>query len=187
MKQALYRWIFYKVLGWKIEGTLPEDIKKCILLVGPHTSWHDFYIGVLTRGILNKQMDFVAKKELFIFPFGYYFKWMGGTALDRAKNENKVEAIARIFNEKKEFRLAISPEGTRKKVTRWRTGFYYIALQAQVPIVPVVFDYKSKKVDIKPAFHPTGTIDVDLPKLEAYFLNIQGKIKENSYTRGYEN
>src|SRR5690554_5209467 len=109
MKQRLYRFIFFRLMKWKITGKIGEESKKCILLVVPHTSWHDFYIGVFSRGIINQKMNFVAKKELFTFPFGYYFRWMGGAPLNRKKNENKVEAIARIFEQKEEFRLAIAP------------------------------------------------------------------------------
>src|SRR5690554_4292971 len=133
MKQRLYRFIFFGLMKWKITGEIDQETKKCILLVVPHTSWHDFYIGVFSRGIINKQTHFVAKKELFTFPFGYYFRWMGGTPLNRKKNENKVEAIARVFDQRKEFRLAIAPEGTRKKVNQWKSGFYYIAQKAKVP------------------------------------------------------
>jgi 1-acyl-sn-glycerol-3-phosphate acyltransferase len=127
MKQLLYKFIFFKVLGWKIVGSIDANVKKCVMIVVPHTSWYDFFLGVFTRGIVQLEMNFVGKKELFVFPLNYYFQWMGGTPLNRQKNENKVDAIASIFEKKKEFRLAIAPEGTRKKVTEWKTGFYYIA------------------------------------------------------------
>src|SRR5690606_7444206 len=130
MKKWLYKLIFFKLMGWKISGTIEPSIKKCVMIVVPHTSWHDFYLGLFTRGILELEMNFVGKKELFKFPFGYYFKWMGGEPLDRSGGLNKVEAIAKVFEKREIFRLAIAPEGTRKKVTEWKTGFYYISLQA---------------------------------------------------------
>ncbi|MBN8571502.1 MAG: 1-acyl-sn-glycerol-3-phosphate acyltransferase, partial [Ignavibacteria bacterium] len=141
MKKALYQFIFFKLMGWKISGTIEESTKKCVMIVVPHTSWHDFYLGIFTRGIVGLEMNFVGKKELFRFPFGYYFRWMGGEPLDRTGGLNRVEAIAAIFKNKKVFRLAIAPEGTRKKVKEWKTGFYYISLEAKVPIIPVAFDY----------------------------------------------
>lgn len=183
MKKKLYQFIFFKLMGWKIVGTLDQNITKCVIPVVPHTSWHDFYIGLLTRGVLDLEINFVGKKELFAFPFGLYFKWVGGTPLNRFRNENKVDAIAKIFEQKKVFRLAISPEGTRKKVNEWKTGFYYIALKAQVPIIPIAFDWGNKEVIIFPAFYPTGNKEADFEILKDYFSGIQGKVKEYSFTK----
>jgi 1-acyl-sn-glycerol-3-phosphate acyltransferase len=125
MKKRIYQFIFFRLMGWKIEGGIDKKLKKCILMVVPHTSWHDFYLGIFTRGIIGLEMNFIGKKELFRFPFGFYFRWMGGEPLDRSGNQNKVETIATIFERKKEFRLAIAPEGTRKKVLELKSGFYY--------------------------------------------------------------
>ncbi|MBD3843239.1 MAG: 1-acyl-sn-glycerol-3-phosphate acyltransferase, partial [Campylobacterales bacterium] len=133
--KKIYQFIFFKLMGWRINGSISPDLKKCVMIVVPHTSWKDFLIGVMARGSIGLEMHFVAKKELFVFPFGWYFKWMGGAPLDRSKKENKVDAIAEIFEERNVFRLAIAPEGTRKKVERWKTGFYYIAMKANVPVV----------------------------------------------------
>jgi 1-acyl-sn-glycerol-3-phosphate acyltransferase len=115
---------------------------------------------------------------LFAWPFGYYFRWVGGAPLDRSKNQNKVEAIASIFNSKKEFRLGMSPEGTRKKVQKWRTGFYYIALKANVPIIPTSMDYKTKTITIGKSFDPTGDIEADLKILKKFFVGSVGKVKK---------
>lgn len=168
-------------MGWKIEGTIEPSIQKCVMIVVPHTSWHDFYLGIFTRGILELEMNFVGKKELFQFPFGYYFRWMGGAALDRTGGLNRVEAIAKVFENRKTFRLAIAPEGTRKKVNVWKTGFYYISLQANVPIVPVVFDWGLKTVKLHKPFNPSGNIELDIPLLQAYYKDVKGKVSENSF------
>lgn len=181
MKQNLYKFIFFRLMKWRIIGQIKEETKKCILLVVPHTSWHDFYIGVFSRGIIKKQMNFVAKKELFIFPFGYYFRWMGGAALNRDKNEDKVKAIVKIFENTEEFRLAIAPEGTRKKVNNWKTGFYYIAKTANVPIVPIAFDWKNKEVKIGEPYFVTNNINTDISILEKHFKGVIGKIPQYSY------
>lgn len=169
-------------MGWKIVGTIAPEIKKCIMIVVPHTSWHDFYLGIFTRGILDLEMNFVAKKELFRFPFGGYFKWMGGAPLDRQKNENKVDAIAKVFQSKQVFRLAIAPEGTRKKVTQWKTGFYYIATKANLPIIPVAFDFGKKQVKLSLPFYPTGNIEEDLKILMQNYIGVIGKKPEYSFT-----
>lgn len=181
MKKALYQFIFFKLMGWKISGTIEESTKKCVMIVVPHTSWHDFYLGIFTRGIVGLEMNFVGKKELFRFPFGYYFRWMGGAPLDRTGGLNKVEAIAKVFKNKEVFRLAIAPEGTRKKVNKWKTGFYYISLEAKVPIISVAFDYGKREVKLGSPFYPTGNYEQDVKVLQAFYKGVIGKIAQYSF------
>ena len=181
MKKSIYRFIFCQLMGWKIIGTVDPKIKKCILMVLPHTSWHDFYLGIFTRGVLGIEMHFVGKKELFRFPFGWFFRWMGGTALDRSGGLNKVDAMATIFKQKEVFRMGISPEGTRKKVTELKSGFYFIALKAEVPIIPVAFNFKKKEVGFGNPYHPTGDYEKDLKNILTHFQGVKGKIPENGY------
>jgi 1-acyl-sn-glycerol-3-phosphate acyltransferase len=106
---------------------------------------------------------------------------MGGAPLDRTGGLNKVDSIAAIFERKKVFRLAISPEGTRKKVTELKTGFYYIALKAKVPIIPTAFNFGKKEVQIGAPFFPTGNLEEDLAILMPHFRNVKGKIPQNSF------
>ncbi|OXB08538.1 acyltransferase [Flavobacterium plurextorum] len=179
MKKQLYNFIFCKLMGWKITGLENAEVKKCILMVMPHTSNHDFYIGLFTRGISGLQMNWVGKKELFRFPFGYYFKNVGGEPIDRTGGLNKVDSIAAIFDRKEIFRLAVAPEGTRKGVTEIRSGFYYIALKANVPIVPVAFDWGKKIVNLGKTFFPTGNYEADLEILKQHYKGVLGKIPEN--------
>lgn len=181
MKKKLYQFIFFRLMGWKIEGSIDSNIKKCILMVIPHTSWHDFYLGIFTRGIIGLEMNFIGKKELFRFPLNYYFRWMGGEPLDRSGNLNKVEAIAKIFEKKDEFRLAIAPEGTRKKVSELKSGFYYIALIAGVPIIPVAFNFGKKAVQLGKPVTPSGSYENDLAPLLKHFEGVYGKIPEYSF------
>ena len=164
MKKQLYKWIFFKLMGWKIAGGIKPDVKKCVMMVMPHTSAHDFYLGIFTRGITGLEMNWVGKKELFRFPFGIYFRYMGGEPLDRTGGLNKVDSIAAIFERKEVFRLAVAPEGTREKVTELKTGFYYIALKANVPIVPVTFDFGRKEVNLGNPVFPSGDIEADMKK-----------------------
>ncbi len=166
------------IFGWKLEGNIDASIKKSVLIVAPHTSWFDFFIGLLVRNIFGLQIDFVAKKELFQFPFGWYFKWVGATSLDRTPNQNKVEAIVRIFKSKTTFRLALSPEGTRKKVKNWKTGFYYIAKEAEVPIIMVSFDYKKKIVKFSDPFYTSNDKEKDFSKIHKFYQDVQGKNPE---------
>jgi 1-acyl-sn-glycerol-3-phosphate acyltransferase len=172
---GITKFIFYKILGWKIVGAFDPVIKKCVVIVVPHTSWHDFFVGVFVRRILKTEINFVAKKELFVWPFGWYFRWMGGASLDRTAGQNKVEAIAAVFNSKEEFRLALAPEGTRKKVDTWKTGYYYIAEVANVPIIPVSFDYKTKTVTVNKPFYITHNIEADTILLRKFYEGVVGK------------
>lgn len=162
-------------MGWKIDGKFDPSIKKSVVIVVPHTSWHDFYVGAFTRKIIQVDINYIAKKELFKGPLGAYLRWMGGSPLDRTKGQNKVEAIAQLFEEKEEFRLALAPEGTRKKVLKWKSGFYWIAVSAKVPIIPVAFDYGKKVVKIGEAFYPTGNYDKDYQLLQLFYKHVKGK------------
>lgn len=181
MKRSFYKFIFFKLMGWKIEGTIDESVKKCVLMVMPHTSWHDFYLGIFTRGITGVEMNYIAKKELFRFPFGFYFRWMGGAPIDRTGSLNKVHAIAKIFDNYEEFRLAIAPEGTRKKVSEIKSGFYYIAVKANVPIITVAFDFGRKTVSLGKPYFPTSNYDSDLKILLKNFDAVIGKVPEKGF------
>ena len=182
MKQIIYRFIFFTLMGWKVKGTFDTNIKKCIMIVVPHTSWFDFFIGVFFRGTYPVEINFLAKKELFKFPLGGYLKWMGGIALDRSKTENKVDAIARIFETKDVLRLSLSPEGTRKKVTQWKSGYYYIAQKANLPIIPIGFDYANKQVIVFEPFTTTKKKKKDAEFLQNLFKDVKGKVAENSFS-----
>ena len=181
MKKQLYKWIFFNLMGWKIVGEIDEGVKKCVMMVMPHTSAHDFYLGIFTRGITGLEMNFVGKKELFRFPFGAYFRYMGGEPLDRSGGLNKVDSIAAIFKRREVFRLAVAPEGTRNKVTELKTGFYFIAMKANVPIIPVAFDFGKKEVNLGRPLFPSGNIDADMQILKQHYIGVKGKIPEKGY------
>ncbi len=181
MKKRIYSFIFFHVMGWKLIGTVDKNIKKCIVVVLPHTSSFDFFIALLVRGIMDVEINFVGKKELFVFPFGYYFKSVGGAPLDRNGNKNTVDATVELFNSRDVFRLALSPEGTRKKVTELKTGFYYIAVKAKVPIIPVAFDFGKKQVRVGNPFYPTGNYLEDMKVLLPFFDGALGQIPEYSF------
>lgn len=181
MKKRLYKFIFHRLLGWNLIGTIDDSVKKCIVMVIPHTSNLDFFIALLVRGIMNVEINFVGKKELFAFPFGYYFRSVGGAPLDRSGGKNNVDATAEVFSNHETFRLALSPEGTRKKVTELRTGFYYIALKANVPIIPVAFDYGKKEVRVGNPVTVTGNYEADMKIILPHFKDTVGKIPERSF------
>ncbi|WP_372755096.1 1-acyl-sn-glycerol-3-phosphate acyltransferase [Mariniflexile sp.] len=179
----LSKLIYYKILGWQVVGNTnfsKDSIKKAVIIAAPHTSWHDFYIGVLLRSVLNMKAHFIAKKELFVFPFGLFFKSIGGVPIDRNTSENKVETIANLFKGKEEFRIALSPEGTRKKVKIWKTGFYHIAKKAQVPIIMFTLDFENKQNRISEPFFTTDDIESDFKFMHKFYEGVNGKIPEYS-------
>lgn len=175
--KGLASFIYFRLMGWKLKGTFP-DIPKCVVIVAPHTSWWDFVVGLLVRKIVNLKINFIGKKSLFKAPYGWWFRQLGGTPVDRKKNEDTVASITRIFSEKDVFRLALSPEGTRKKVEKWRTGFYYIADLAQVPIVMVAFDFGKKEVKISEPVYTTKDQEADFKVYHQFYKGVQGKIPE---------
>ena len=155
MFRFLSKKIYYKIMNWKIVGTFPSE-PKYIVAVVPHTSWLDILVGLLVRSISGESIYFIGKKELFTPLTGWFFRSLGGTPIDRSGNKDSVESIAAVFDSCKEFRIAIAPEGTRKKVDKLRTGYYYIAKSLKIPIVPVAFDYENKKVVIHPKFYTSN-------------------------------
>lgn len=179
----LAKFIYFKILGWKLVGNTnmsKDTIKKAIIVAVPHTSWHDFYIGVLLRRVIGVKTNFVGKKELFKWPIGYYFRAVGGVPLNRSANENKVDAIAKEFSKHEEFRMAFAPEGTRKKVEEWRTGFYYIAKAANVPIIMFTLDFENKQNKVSEPFYPTDNIEADFTFMKSFYKGVKGKVPEYS-------
>ena len=177
----LAKFIYFKLLGWKVTGFQDFDsVKKAVIIAAPHTSWHDFYIGVLLRSVIGIKANFVGKKSLFKFPYGWFFKALGGAPVERKSNENQVEAIARLFSEREIFRMALAPEGTRKKVTQWRTGFYYIAKTANVPIIMFTLDFANKQNHFSDPFYPTDDVDEDFKYIRGFYKGVVGKVPEYS-------
>jgi 1-acyl-sn-glycerol-3-phosphate acyltransferase len=179
----LAKFIYFKLLGWKVTGNTnfsKDTVKKAVIIALPHTSWHDFYIGLLLRKVTNVKTNFVGKKELFTWPFGYYFRAVGGAPLDRTSGQNKVQAIAQLFEDKAEFRLTLAPEGTRKKVQEWKTGFYYIAKEANVPIIMFTLDFQNKKNNVSEPFYPTDNSEADFKFMKSFFKGVIGKKPEYS-------
>lgn len=163
-----------KLIGWKIVGRLPDD-KKYIIIVAPHTSNWDLIIGLIARFAVGVKINFLAKNQVFFFPLGILLRAMGGTPVDRSKKGNKVEQAVALFQNSDELKLGLAPEGTRSPVTRWKEGFYYIAYQAEIPIVMIGFDYSSKEIKIQDPFWPSGDINKDFPKIIEYFRTVKGR------------
>ena len=175
------KFIYHNLFGWKATGFNDFDrVKKAVIIAVPHTSWHDFYIGVLLRSVLGIHANFVGKKALFNPLTGWLFRALGGAPVVRKKNEKQVDAIARLFDEKEEFRMAIATEGTRKKVENWKTGFYYIAKKANVPILMFTLDFKNKENKFSEHFYPTDDVAADFKFMRSFYEGVEGKVPEYS-------
>lgn len=177
--QTIAKYIYFKILKWTLIGDFPQ-VDKAVIIVVPHTSWVDFFLGLLIRRVWKEEINFIGKKSLFKFPLGWFFRWMGGAPIDRTKRGDTVAAIAAVFKEKKKFRLSLSPEGTRKKVTEWKTGFYFIAKAAKVPVIMVAFDYGKKQIRISQPHTPTEDKEADFKFYKSFFKGALGKIPEYS-------
>jgi 1-acyl-sn-glycerol-3-phosphate acyltransferase len=177
----LSRFIYFNLMGWKVTGFLDFDsVPKAVIIAAPHTHWVDFPIGILLRSAIGIKTNFVGKKGLFKFPYGWFFRWLGGAPVERQENMNQVEAIATLFEKHDTFRMAMSPEGTRKKVDKWRTGFYYIAKAAKVPIVMITLDFGKKENKVSEPFYPTDDKETDFKFIRGYFKDVVGKVPEYS-------
>jgi 1-acyl-sn-glycerol-3-phosphate acyltransferase len=170
--------IILKTLGWKITNIIP-DIPKCVLAIAPHTSNWDFLIAKLAYMSLDRNAHFLIKKEWFFFPFNLFFKSIGGIPVDRSKNQSMTDIMAEEFGKRDRFQIAITPEGTRKRVTEWKRGFYYIADKAQVPIVLIGLDYKNKIISFLDVFTPTGHVEEDMLTIQSRYKGLSGKNPDN--------
>jgi 1-acyl-sn-glycerol-3-phosphate acyltransferase len=159
---------------WRFEGHFHKDLNKFVIIVAPHTSWVDFPLGVLVKWAQGIDTNFIGKNTLFKPPFGFIFRALGGTPVDRSQNTNLVGAIVAEFNRRERFSLALSPEGTRKKVEQWKTGFYYIAQGAQVPIIMLSLDYPNRLLKISEPYHLTNDKEADFKHFHQYFQGVKG-------------
>lgn len=169
--------LIFRLAGWKTAGQVPP-LNKFVGIAAPHTSAWDAVVALLAKYIFDIDFAFFGKKEAFDAPYGFILRALGGIPVDREHNHNMVDYAVKLFNEREHFILAMSPEGTRAYAPQWRTGFYHIARQAQVPIVLTYFDFKNKTVGIGPTFYPTGDMEKDIAEIKKFYRPIQGRHPE---------
>lgn len=172
--KRLASWV-YRACGWKTVGSIP-DISQAVLIGVPHTSNFDGVYAIPMVLALDLDVKILAKKQLFAVPIlAQFLRWAGVMPIDRDKKGSVLQANIDRFKTGKPLFLALAPEGTRGYTDSWRTGFYYLAVGAGVPIIPVAMDYRTKEIRFMQPFYPTGDIETDLPKIYAYFKGVQGK------------
>ncbi len=164
-------------LGWRIEGDVP-DVPRCVAIVAPHTSNWDFVIGIAALLALGLRGRWLGKHSVFRPPLRRLLRWAGGIPVDRGNPEGVAEQAVASLREVDPFFLALAPEGTRKRVERWKTGFYRIAHGAGVPIWPVSLDYRSRVFRLHPLFSPTGDFEADVARLRQLYTAVMARHPE---------
>jgi len=170
---ALARFAFARS-GWRIEGEIP-NLPQFVVVGAPHTSSWDFFLAMMLIFGLDLHVSWMAKHSLFRWPIGGIMRWLGGLAIDRTGRHKVVDQIIAIFAAQPKLIVGLMPEGSRKRagipVKEWKTGFYYIALGANVPILPLRIDNAGKQVIFGPLLTPSGDLEADLAKLQAFYLH----------------
>lgn len=169
--------LIFKLTGWKVLGKAPA-LKKYVLVAAPHTSNWDFVYGLCAWKLYGMKPRYLIKKEFFYFPLNLLFHATGGLPVDRSKSNSLTDSIVDMFHHHDELIALVPPEGTRRKTERWKTGFYYVSLKAQVPIVMGMLDYGTKSAKLSEPFIPTGDIEKDFELFRAFFKDAQGKNPE---------
>ncbi|MCK5836349.1 MAG: lysophospholipid acyltransferase family protein [Desulfobacula sp.] len=165
------------ILGWKTRGKMP-DLKKFILVAAPHSSNWDFVFFLLVIFKFQIPVSWMGKKSMFIWPFKGVLERLGGIPIDRSRKGNIVADMAGKIKMSDQMIITIAPSGTRQRVDRWKTGFYHIASQAEVPIACGFIDYKKKHCGIGPVFSPTNDMDMDMQSIKKFYQDKSGKYPE---------
>jgi len=176
MVRSLSKWVL-KITGWKEVGSFPEG-KKFVVVAAPHTSMWDFVWGRLYYNTINKSVSFMIKEKYFFFPLGIWIKALGAIPVKMDRRVGLVKQMVDEFKRREEFLLTITPEATRKRVPRWKKGFYHIAIDADVPIVLGYLDYKKKELGVKMTIKPTGDEKADLEKIRKAYYEVGAKHPE---------
>ena len=165
-----------RLAGWTLVGQMPTNTPKSVVIAAPHTSNWDLPYTLMVAFALDLNIHWMGKIQIFRFPFQGLMQWLGGIAVDRSQSTNMVSASAHTLRDADgELHLVVPPEGTRAQSRHWKTGFYYIALEAQVPIVLGFLDFGSKTSGLGPTLLPTGDLEADMKRIKAFYAPFKGK------------
>ncbi len=176
MLSHLSMWLL-TALGWEIHADFP-DVKKYVIIAAPHTSNWDFSLGIVAIKAVKLDVRWIGKHTIFHWPFGWFFRALGGIPVDRGQSLHLIQQIADLFEQSEQLIFALAPEGTRSKTDHWKTGFYHIARAANVPIALGYLDYGKKQVGVSSTFYPGDDIEADFKLIREYYKDKQGKNPE---------
>ena len=167
---------FLRLTGWTVEGALPPGAAKSVFIAAPHTSNWDLPYTLMVAFALRLNPYWMGKQSIFKPPFRGLMMWLGGIPVNREQSSNLVAASSQaLIDADGPLQLIVPPEGTRSKTRYWKTGFYYIALGARVPIVMAYMDYADKRSGLGPVFEPTGDIEADMAAIKAFYRPFKGR------------
>jgi 1-acyl-sn-glycerol-3-phosphate acyltransferase len=176
---TVMRWLtlaYFKLAGWKVEGSLPEQARVSVFIAAPHTSNWDLPFTLMAAFALRLDIYWMGKEEIFKPPFRGLMMWLGGVPVRRSQSNNLVAASAQALKDStRPMQLVVPPEGTRSKVRYWKTGFYHIAQAAEVPIILSYLDFGTKRMGLGPVLIPSGDLDADMVKIKTFYAPIRGK------------
>lgn len=171
--RRLARWVLERC-GWRFVGEYP-DVSRLVLVGAPHSSWWDGVWGLLVKVAIGARVSFMAKRELFVGPLGWLLRRLGGIPIERSATHGLVDQMVARFAEQPQLWLAIAPEGTRRRVDKWKTGFWHIARAAGVPVMAVYFHYPERTIGFGPVFETTADVDADVARIRAFYAPWKGK------------
>ncbi len=156
------------LFGWRMAGALP-DAPRFVLIVAPHTSNWDFPLAILAMFAVGLQLTWLGKHTMFRFPVRRLLRWLGGEPVDRSAPKGVVGAAIDRFRDRPQWVLAVSPEGTRRHIAQWKSGYHRVARGAGVPILPVAIDYSRRVIEIGTLFEPTDDATADTAALRSRY------------------
>lgn len=171
--------IILKIIRWRVVGSLPDKQRKYVLVVAPHTSNWDFILFVLAVSVLRLKPSVLIKSTLFVGPLGWFLRYCGAIPVNRTQANSLVNYIASIYEERDEFVLIITPEGTRSANPNWKRGFHHVATTAEVPILVVYVDSSIKTIGIEGLMEPTDDVDADIGQLKKFYDSKSGLKRDN--------
>ncbi|MDX9750982.1 MAG: 1-acyl-sn-glycerol-3-phosphate acyltransferase [Flavobacteriales bacterium] len=178
--RPIFHFLFHVLAGWRIRDDRPAGLPRYIVVVAPHTSNWDFFIGLAVRSLAHMgDTRYLAKKSLFKPPLGWFFRALGGHPVDRSRHTNLVDAVVAMFDSGEIDKIAITPEGTRSYQPNWKTGFHHNATKARVPVILATFDYPSRTVVLGDIFPLTSDPEADIERMKDWFRKYKGRNPED--------
>ena len=177
--------LMFRLLGWRFDGRIPADLAQAVVIGAPHTSNWDLPYALMAAFAQGRTLHWLGKQQIFRFPFGGLMRWLGGIPVDRSRSNNLVDAAVRCFAIREQpLLLLVPPEGTRSQVRQWKTGFYYIALGAGVPVLMAYMDHSTRICGVRKLFHPGGDIEADMVAIRAYYSPFRGWARRDDRADG---